>query len=303
MLLSIGGVNQTKYMFSKSKATLGLVKRISNSRRTRARSLMFSVSSSGGRNRFGRITVRGRGVRSWRQGCRLNWLRRLRDEVAEVVAVVSDPSRTARAVLGFYRRLGLFEYSLAAEGLGSGALYATVFSPYSFVFTSVARLSRRGVGLCYPLQVLSVGTHLFGLEMVPSQGGVLVRAAGTSARILQKIKVGAQMFVAVRLRSGMSKYLHGSCLGVLGQVSNVRHRACVLGTAGVRRRLGFRSKVRGVAMNPVDHPHGGGEGKTSGGRPSVSPWGWLTKGKKTTSFKLQKRRIHWLKKVRHGHGL
>lgn len=265
--------------------------------------LRLSVSSSGGRNRFGRVTVRGRGSHSWRHSCRLDWLRRLQNEVGEIVGVQSDPSRTAEVALGFFRHLGLFGYQLAAEGLRVGTSFTNASSPYATIFARVARLDRKGSGNSYPLQTLSVGVHLFGLELLPNRGGVLARAAGTSVRILQKLKVVAQTFVAVRLSSGQLRYLHGSCRGVLGQVSNSHHRVRVLGMAGVRRRLGFRSKVRGVAMNPVDHPHGGGEGKTSGGRPSVSPWGWLTKGKKTVSPKLRRQRARWVNKIRHGRSL
>jgi len=252
--------------------------------------LKLSVCSTGGRNQFGRLTVRGRGGRSWVHSYKLNWLCRILDEPKEVVEIGFDSSRTGRVALGFFKKLGLFEYKLAVEGLVKGKFTVDVKSPYSTIFNRVnnGQLERKGLGNSYPLQTLSVGSQLCAVELVPGGGGKLSRAAGTSLKLLQKFNAGLQTLVAVRLCSGQQKYLHGSCRAVIGQVSNIRHRGRVIGKAGGSRQLGFRPKVRGVAMNPVDHPHGGGEGKTSGGRSSVSPWGWLTKGLKTVTAKKKK---------------
>jgi len=202
----------------------------------------------------------------------------------------------------FYKKLGLFSYLLAAEGVSKGGVFVNTLSQYSTIFRRARRLNRKASGNSFIVRALSIGSHVFGLEAAPGRGGVFARAAGASMRIMQKIKVkGTETYVALRLRSGQTKYVHGDCRAVLGQVSNVRHRSYVCGKAGHRRNFGFRSKVRGVAMNPIDHPHGGGEGKTSGGRPSVSPWGWLTKGRKTTSVKVRKARVRWVRKLRYGH--
>jgi len=158
------------------------------------------------------------------------------------------------------------------------------------------------LGNSFFLRNLKIGALIFNVERFPGNGGFLVRAAGTVAKVVQKISFGklGRIYVAIRLKSGKIFYLKGECRATLGQSSNPMHRKKSLKKAGVFRRLGHRPAVRGVAMNPVDHPHGGGEGKTSGGRVSVSLWGKLTKGKRTVANYKRVRLKKFLKRMRYG---
>ena len=132
-----------------------------------------------------------------------------------------------------------------------------------------------------PLKNIPVGTSIHNIELKPGAGGQLARSAGTSAQIISKEEV----FVQIRQTSGEIRLINKNCLATIGIVSNSDNKNVKLGKAGRKRNLGFRPKVRGVVMNPVDHPHGGGEGRTSGGRHPVTPWGKSTKGKKTRNNK------------------
>ena len=137
------------------------------------------------------------------------------------------------------------------------------------------------IGNCLPLKNIPIGTSIHNIELKPGAGGQLARSAGTSGQIVSKEDV----FVQIKQSSGEIRLINRNCLATIGVVSNIDNKNIKLGKAGRKRYLGFRPKVRGVVMNPVDHPHGGGEGRTSGGRHPVTPWGKSTKGKKTRNNK------------------
>jgi len=161
---------------------------------------------------------------------------------------------------------------------------------------------RLNLGNSYLLKDFKIGVLVFNVEKFPGQGATLIRSAGMVAKIIQKILFSvSKMFVAIRIRSsGKIFYLNGNCHGILGQSSNPKHKKISLRKAGISRNLGYRPSVRGVAMNPIDHPHGGGEGKTSGGRVSVSPWGKLTKGYRTRAHYKKERQKKIIKRMRYG---
>jgi len=139
---------------------------------------------------------------------------------------------------------------------------------------------------------------IYNVELYPGKGGQLARAAGVSAKIVRRFKLNLKnSFVGIKLPSGQIKFILSICMATIGQVSNIWHGLEKWGKAGRAMKLGHRPSVRGVAMNPVDHPHGGGEGKTSGGRPSVSKWGFLTKGKKTKKFCKKRKEIKIIKRI------
>ena len=137
------------------------------------------------------------------------------------------------------------------------------------------------IGNCLPLKNIPVGTSIHNIELKPGAGGQLARSAGTSAQVMSKEDV----FVQIKQASGEIRLINKNCLATIGVVSNPDNKNVKLGKAGRKRYLGFRPEVRGVVMNPVDHPHGGGEGRTSGGRHPATPWGKSTKGKKTRNNK------------------
>jgi large subunit ribosomal protein L2 len=228
------------------------------------KSLTKSLSKKAGRNVYGRITVRRRGGGHKRRYRIVDFRRDKYGVPARVEAIEYDPNRTARLARLCYAD-GERRYILAPKGL---EVNATVIS---------SRKADIKPGNSLPLRNIPVGTLVHALEIKIGAGAKLCRAAGVTAQLLGKDGDWGQ----IRLPSGEVRLVHLNCRATIGQVGNEEHGNIKLGKAGRSRWLGRRPKVRGVAMNPVDHPHGGGEGRTSGGRHPVSPWGVPTKGKRT----------------------
>ncbi len=230
--------------------------------------LLEKKTSNGGRNNYGRITVRHQGG-GHKQHYRLVDFKRDKDGIPGVVERIEyDPNRSAHIALIKYAD-GERRYILAAKGLEQG-------SP---VMSGEEAAIKPGNAL--PIRSIPVGTVIHNIEMKPGKGGQLVRSAGGAAQLAARD--GA--YATVRLRSGEMRRVHTECRATIGEIGHGEHNLRKFGKAGVMRWRGIRPTVRGVAMNPVDHPHGGGEGKTSGGRHPVSPWGKPTKGAKTRGNK------------------
>ncbi len=226
--------------------------------------LMRPKRRTGGRNNQGKITVRHRGGGHKRQYRQIDF-RRNKDGVPAVVdSIQYDPNRTARIALLHYVD-GEKRYILAPDGLKAGD--PVISGP------DVAP----AVGNCLPLANIPLGTSIHGVELQPGRGAVLCRSAGTSATLAARDAGWAQ----INLPSGEIRRVPVNCRATIGSIGNSEHMGIVLGKAGRKRWLGRRPHVRGTAMNPVDHPHGGGEGRTKGGRHPVSPTGKPTKGGST----------------------
>ena len=231
-------------------------------------SLTEKKSKTGGRNNYGRITTRHIGGGHKQKYRIIDFKRNKDDIVATVERIEYDPNRSAYIALLHYAD-GEKRYIIAPRDLEAGM---QVMSG-----TSVSIK----VGNTLPLDNIPVGTVVHNVEMKPGKGGQIARAAGTSARLVAKEGV----YATLRLRSGEMRKIPARCRATLGTVSKSEHNLEKIGKAGATRWRGVRPTVRGVAMNPVDHPHGGGEGRTSGGRHPVSPWGVPTKGHKTRKNK------------------
>jgi large subunit ribosomal protein L2 len=229
-----------------------------------AKALMSPKKRKGGRNNQGKITARHRGGGHKRQLRAIDF-RRNKDGVPAVVdSVQYDPNRSARIALLHYVD-GEKRYILAPEGLKAGdQLLSGNDAPPS-------------VGNCLPLSAIPLGMDIHNIEMQPGCGGILCRSAGISATLAARDADWAQ----VNLPSGEIRRVPATCRATIGTVSNSDHMGIVLGKAGRKRWMGRRPHVRGTAMNPIDHPHGGGEGRTKGGRHPVSPTGKLAKGGST----------------------
>ena len=230
--------------------------------------LLEKKSKSGGRNNNGRITTRHIGG-GHKQHYRLVDFRRNKDGIPAIVERIEyDPNRTAHIALLKYAD-GERRYIIAPKGVSAGdQLVSGINAPI-----------RAGNSL--PLRNIPLGSTIHGVELKPGKGAQIARSAGASAQLVAREGV----YVTLRLRSGETRKVLAECRATLGEVSNAEHSLRSLGKAGAKRWRGVRPTVRGVAMNPVDHPHGGGEGRTSGGRHPVSPWGFPTKGAKTRSNK------------------
>ncbi|MFI4875895.1 MAG: 50S ribosomal protein L2 [Blastopirellula sp. JB062] len=225
------------------------------------KSLLRKITKNGGRNNQGKITVRHRGGGHKRR-YRVIDFRRSKDGVgAKVASVQYDPNRSGRIALLHYFD-GEKRYILAPDGLAAGQ---TVMSGPDAPPT---------VGNCLPLNKIPAGTTVHNIEMAPGRGGAMCRSAGSSATLMACEADWAQL----SLPSGEIRRVPAGCRATIGKVSNSEHEKVVLGKAGRKRWLGRRPHVRGTAMNPVDHPHGGGEGRTKGGRHPVTPQGKPTKG-------------------------
>ncbi|WP_019613678.1 50S ribosomal protein L2 [Psychromonas ossibalaenae] len=230
--------------------------------------LLESKSKSGGRNNGGRITVRHIGG-GHKHHYRIVDFKRNKDGIpAKVERLEYDPNRSANIALVLYAD-GERRYILAPKGLVAGD------SIQSGEDASIK------VGNCLPMRNIPVGTTVHAVEMKPAKGAQIARSAGAYSQIVARD--GA--YVTLRLRSGEMRKIPAECRATIGEVGNAEHMLRQLGKAGATRWRGVRPTVRGVVMNPVDHPHGGGEGKTSGGRHPVSPWGMPTKGYKTRKNK------------------
>lgn len=230
--------------------------------------LVVKKSKTGGRNNNGRITTRHRGG-GHRQHYRLVDFKRNKDGVpGRVERLEYDPNRSANLALVLYTD-GERRYIIAPRGLDVG----------DRVVSGLDAPIRRGNAL--PLAGIPVGTAVHCVEMRPGKGAQLGRSAGASINVAAR----SGDYVTLRLRSGEMRRVHVNCRATIGEVGNHEHALRSLGKAGATRWRGRRPTVRGVAMNPVDHPHGGGEGRTNGGRHPTSPWGWKTKGLKTRTNK------------------
>jgi len=232
------------------------------------KSLTEGKISNGGRNNTGRITVRFRGGGHKKAYRIVDFKRNKVDVPATVERLEYDPNRTAFLALIKYTD-GEQAYILAPQRLAAGDL--VVAGNYVDVKP----------GNVMPLGNMPVGTIVHNIEMKIGKGGQIARSAGTYAQIVGR----DQDYVILRLNSGEQRLVHGRCRGTIGAVSNPDHMNISIGKAGRTRWLGWRPHNRGVVMNPIDHPHGGGEGRTSGGRHPVTPWGKPTKGKKTRKNK------------------
>lgn len=235
------------------------------------KALTAPLKRTGGRNVYGRITVRHQGGGHKRMYRIIDTKRDKLDTPAKVVAIEYDPNRSARLALVEYpdkeRR-----YVLAPLGLKVG----------DEITSSHRETTEIKVGNCLPLRYIPQGTLIHNVELVKGKGGQIIRSAGCYAQIVAK----EDEFAHLKLTSGEIRLVDLDCLATIGQVGNIEHEARTFGKAGRRRWLGIRPTVRGVAMNPVDHPHGGGEGKSGQGNPHpVSIWGWPTKGYRTRKKK------------------
>jgi large subunit ribosomal protein L2 len=240
--------------------------------------LLEKKNKTGGRNNAGRISTRHRGGGHKHHYRVIDFKRNKEDVAGRVERIEYDPNRSARIALILYAD-GERRYIIAPRGLEVGAA----------VMSGVAAPIK--VGNTLPIRNIPVGTTIHCVEMRPGKGAQMVRSAGGSAQIVAR----EGNYVTLRLRSGEMRRIHTECKATIGEVSNGEHNLRSLGKAGAKRWRGIRPTVRGVAMNPVDHPHGGGEGRTSGGRHPVTPWGVPTKGyktrtnKRTAKFILRKR--------------
>jgi large subunit ribosomal protein L2 len=231
------------------------------------RSLLQPLKKSGGRNSYGRVTVRHRGGGHKRMLRLIDFKRNAFDQPAKVIAIEYDPNRSARIALVEYPDKQR-KYILAPLGLNPGEV----------VVSSEQKNIDIKNGNCLPLKFIPQGTMIHNIELVKGKGGQIVRSAGTSAQIMAK----EGKIAHVRLPSGEIRLISVDCHATIGQLGNVEHEAISIGKAGRKRWLGIKPTVRGSAMNPHDHPHGGGEGKAGQGNPHpVSPWGQLCKGFRT----------------------
>ncbi len=240
---------------------------------TPEKSLLEPLQRTGGRNNKGHMTTRHQGGGHKRQYRRIDFRRNKSAVPGKVIAIEYDPNRTCRIALVVYPD-GEKRYILHPRDLAVGD--SVVAGPGSDI----------RVGNAVPLFEIPLGTAVHNIELKIGRGGQLCRSAGTSAQVVAK----EGNYVTLRLRSTEMRMIRGECLATIGEVGNAEHELLSVGKAGKTRWLGRRPRVRGVAMNPVDHPLGGGEGKTSGGRPPTSPWGKVegkkTRHKKKASTKL-----------------
>jgi len=232
------------------------------------KSLTKKFKSTGGRNNQGRITSRRMGGGVKRKYRVIDFKRSKTNVMAEVLRNEYDPNRTAFISLVKYED-GEHKYIISPKNIKVGE---KIVSGEDVAIKN---------GNCLPISNIPIGTNIHNIELKPGAGAQLIRSAGSSAQIVSK----EQPYVQIKLISGEIRHINKNCRATIGEVSNADQKNIKLGKAGRKRYLGFRPKVRGVVMNPVDHPHGGGEGRTSGGRDPVTPWGVSTKGKKTRNNK------------------
>jgi large subunit ribosomal protein L2 len=232
------------------------------------RALVVPSKSSGGRNNSGVITMRRRGGGQKRRYRIIDFKRDKYEIPGKVRSIEYDPNRSARIALVVYAD-GEKRYILAPQGLVVGE---------EVVVSESAEVKP---GNTMPLKNIPLGTQVHNIELKPKKGGQIVRSAGLGAQLMAK----EGDYVQLKLPSGEVRMVRKECMATIGVVGNADHGNISVGKAGRSRWLGRRPKVRGVAMNPIDHPHGGGEGKSSGGRHPVTPWGVPTKGHKTRKNK------------------
>ncbi len=228
------------------------------------KSLLRPKKKTGGRNFQGKITARHRGGGHKQQYRVIDFHRNKDDIPAKVDSIQYDPNRTTRIALLHYAD-GEKRYILAPDKLKAGDVVQS------------GENAAPSLGNCLPLRLVPLGTAIHNIELQPGQGGVMCRAAGTSATLAAREGTWAQ----INLPSGEIRRVPSNCRATIGSLSNPEHMNIVLGKAGRKRWMGRRPHVRGTAMNPIDHPHGGGEGRTKGGRHPVSPQGKSAKGGQT----------------------
>jgi large subunit ribosomal protein L2 len=228
------------------------------------RSLVEGISKSGGRNSYGRKTARHRGGGAKRAYRRIDFKRRKDGMLAKVAAIEYDPNRSANIALLHYVD-GEKRYMLAPKGLVVGSM------------VSSGETADIAVGNSLPLARMPVGTVVHNIELSPGRGGQMARSAGASAALVAKDGDMATL----RLPSGEMRMVRAECRATVGEIGNSDHQNIRVGKAGRKRHMGVRPQTRGTAMNPVDHPHGGGEGSTTPGRHPVTPWGVPTLGYRT----------------------
>ena len=238
------------------------------------KSLTIGKHSTGGRNNLGRITSRSRGAGHKHKYREIDFYRKKDNLKAKVERIEYDPNRSAHVALIKYED-GVLNYILAPNKINIGDEIVS------------GRNKEIKVGNCMPLSDIPAGTEIHNIELSPNQGGKMVRSAGSSAQISGT----DENYCIIKLNSGEVRKVINTARATIGSVSNTDHQNIKIGKAGRNRWKGRRPSVRGVAMNPVDHPHGGGEGKTSGGRSPVSPWGQSAKGLKTRSNKITNKYI------------
>ena len=238
------------------------------------KALTEGLRKKGGRNNTGRITARRRGGGHKRRYRMIDFKRNKYDVVGTVERLEYDPNRTAFIALINYED-GERQYIIAPQRLAVGDKVVS------------GKQVDIKPGNAMPMKNIPVGTIIHNIEMKPGKGAQMARSAGTYVQLIGK----DQGYVQLRLSSGELRMVRGECMATIGAVSNPDQQNIKLGKAGRNRWLGKRPSVRGVAMNPIDHPHGGGEGRTSGGRHPVTPWGKPTKGKRTRSNKKTDRLI------------
>ena len=228
------------------------------------KSLSFGVKAGSGRNSYGRITTRHRGGGVKRKYRIIDFTRNIKNVPGKVVAIEYDPNRNANIALIVYAN-GAKSYILMPEGLKRGS---TILAG-----TDV----EANVGNCLPLRNIPIGFNIHNVEIKPGSGGKLIRSAGSAAQLLAK----EGDYATLRMPSAEVRMIHLDCLATVGVLGNADYKNITWGKAGRIRRLGIRPTVRGMAMNPVDHPHGGGEGRSKSGKHPVSPWGKGCKGTRT----------------------
>lgn len=234
---------------------------------TPEKSLLRPLKKTGGRNNNGRLTSRRRGGGHKKYYRVIDWKRDRHGEQAEVIGIEYDPNRNARIALLQYKD-GVKTYIVAPHGITNGAKLSS------------GPASAPELGNALPLKLIPLGMAVHNIELIPGRGAQMVRSAGSSATLMGLSGDYAQL----KLASGEIRQIHGTCYATIGQVSNPSHENVKLGKAGRNRWLGRRPRVRGMVMNPVDHPNGGGEAKSKGGggrQHLVSPWGQVAKGLKT----------------------
>lgn len=232
------------------------------------KSLVEGLKKHGGRNAYGRITVRHRGGGAARRYRIIDFKRLERNVEGVISALEYDPNRNVRIALVVYAN-GLKQYILLPNGLKVGDVVAA------------GAAVEPKTGNCLPLKVIPVGFMVHNIEIRPGSGGKLVRSAGMSAQIMAK----ENDYITLKMPSGEIRLIHNECWATIGVLGNAEHKNIVIGKAGRTRALGFRSSVRGMAMNPVDHPHGGGEGRSKSGSHPMTPWGKSCKGARTRKRK------------------
>jgi large subunit ribosomal protein L2 len=242
-------------------------------RTTPEKALLEPIKKQGGRNNLGHLTMRHRGGGHKRMYRRIDFKREKFGIPAKVAEIEYDPNRSARIALLVYAD-GEKRYILHPKGLAQG----------DTVISGAGQEPRNGNAI--PLNEVPLGMNVHNVELKIGKGGQMARSAGAFAQVVAR--EGA--YVTLRMRSGEMRLVHGRCLATMGEVGNAEHELISIGKAGKTRWLGRRPTVRGVAMNPVDHPLGGGEGKTSGGRPPVTPWG-KPEGVKTRKRKKGSNRL------------